>query len=286
MAIGSEQDYLYIPMTPSTAQFIADQLDCSLPTKKLVDHIYNSAEIKLDPQPIPPSDQMTTVPVFNQHTDLVKQQIAQRGFDRTANNIIGGHKKDIIISNKIYSPDRNYERVVIYGWHLGVNNPIQPVYNGHSAMYADYSHGVRYISQIAYVNEDSMMVADILTDVNLSALMSSEGTISVPFYPESTFLSSLKHQPIHNPGGFHLSQNYPNPFNPTTRINYQLAKKAIVDLSIYNILGEKVVTLVSREQPAGNYQVEWDAGLYAGGVYIYALRTDDAGQQRKMILLR
>ncbi len=184
MAIGSDQDYLYIPMTPATAQYLADRLDCLLPTKKMVDLIYNKAEIKLAPQPIPPSDKMTTVAVFNQHTDSIKQQISRLGFDRSADHIIAGHKKDIIISNKIYSPDRNYDRVVIYGWHLSENHPIQPVYNGHTAKYADYSHGVRLISSMAIVNGDSVQIADILKDANLSILLSDEGVIRKPYYPQ------------------------------------------------------------------------------------------------------
>ena len=183
MAIGSEQNYLYIPMTPSTAQYLANRLDCSLPTKKIVDTIYNQAEIKLYPQPIPPSDIMTTIPVFKQHTDSIKQQISQIGLNRSADNIIAGNKKDIIISNKIYSLDRNFNRVVIYGWHLSENNPIQPVYNGHNAEYADYSHGVRLISKTVYINGDSNQIEDILKDPNLSSLLSNEGVISKPYYP-------------------------------------------------------------------------------------------------------
>ena len=182
MAIGSEQDYLYIPMTPAVAQYLANQMDCLLPTKKIVDIIYAEAGIKMDPQPIPPSDKMTSVPVFSQHTELIKQQISQIGYDRSADSIIAGHKKDIIISNKIYSRDRNYDRVVIYGWHLSVNNPIQPVYNGHVALYADYSHGVRLISNIAFINGEIYQVKDILVDSSLSVLLSSEGIISKPYY--------------------------------------------------------------------------------------------------------
>lgn len=185
MAIGSEQNYLYIPMTPSTAQYLADRLNCSLPTKKIVDIIYNQAEIKLSPQPIPPSDIMTTVPVFKQHTDSIKQQISQIGFDRSSDNIIAGHKKDIIISNKIYSPDKDFDRVVIYGWHLSENNPIQPVYNGHNAEYVDYSHGVRLISKTAYINGESIQIDDFLKDSELSPLLSDEGVISKPYYPVS-----------------------------------------------------------------------------------------------------
>ena len=185
MAIGSDQDYLYIPLTPSTAQYLADELNCSLPTKKIVDMIYTNSEITLSPQPIPPSDKMTTIQVFEQHTDSIKQQFSILGFDRSANGIVAGHKKDIIISNIIYDSDGTNDRVVIYGWHKSENNPIQPVYNGHTAMYADYSHGVRLISRLAFINGDSIHLDDILRDPNLSTLLSSEGVISKPFYPES-----------------------------------------------------------------------------------------------------
>jgi hypothetical protein len=110
--------------------------------------------------------------------------------------------------------------------------------------------------------------------------------ISKPYYPESSFLTSLKSGRAHIETGFHLAQNYPNPFNPSTRIHYQLAEKTTVDLSIYNILGEKVATLVSGEQPAGNHQAQWHATAHAGGIYIYTLHSGSFSQQRKMVLLR
>lgn len=286
MAIGSDQDYFYIPMTPSTAQYLADSLNCTLPTKKMVDVIYNRAEFKLSPQPIPPSDTMTTVPVFWQHTDSIKQQFAQLGFDRAADNIVGGTKKDIIISNKIYSPDITYERVVIYGWHISVNNPIQPVYNGHIAMYADYSHGVRLISNIAFLNGDSVQVKDIVMNASLWPLLSDEGVISQPWYPPSGFLTSLENRSENVPVDFQLYQNYPNPFNPKTTIEYKLSKNTAVNLSIYNVTGQKVVTLIAEEQPAGHYAVEWDAQAYSSGMYILTLKAGFFEQSRKMILLR
>jgi len=192
MAIGSDADYLYIPMTPSTAQYLADNMDCSLPTKKIVDVIYNHAEVQLEPQPIPPSDVMTTVPIFKQHTDSIVQQMRQRRLDRSADNIIAGHKKDIILSNKIYSADRTYDRVVIYGWHLGKNNPIQPVHNAHNAWYADYSHGVRLIARLAFINGASILVDAILKDRDLSIVLSDEGVISKPNYPESDVFTTME----------------------------------------------------------------------------------------------
>jgi flagellar hook assembly protein FlgD len=54
-------------------------------------------------------------------------------------------------------------------------------------------------------------------------------------------------------------QNYPNPFNPKTAIGYQLSAVSTVELSIYNLLGQKVATLVSGKQAAGQHQIEWDA---------------------------
>jgi Secretion system C-terminal sorting domain len=286
MAIGSDQDYLYIPMTPSTAQYLAGTLNCTLPTKTMVDKIYNNAGVKLSPQPIPPSDKMTTIPVFKQHTDSIKLQISHLGFSRSADSIIAGHKKDIIISNKIYSADRNYERVVIYGWHLSKNNPIQPVYNGHSALYADYSHGVRLISNTAFLNGDSVQINDILKDPDLSILLSNEGVIAKPFYPVSKLFTSIKSQSIKQPNNIRLNQNYPNPFNPSTTIQYQLSSISHVDLSIFSMAGKKVVTLVSARQAAGNYKIEWNTFSLSSGIYIYTLKAGLYEKSRKMILLQ
>ncbi len=298
MAIGSDTDYLYIPMTPSTAQYLADNMNCLLPTKKIVDVIYAQAETKLKPQPIPPSDKMTTIPVFKQHTDSIKQQI---GLNRSSNNIIAGHKKDIIISNKIYSSDRNYERVVIYGWHLSVNNPIQPVYNGHIAEYADYSHGVRLISKTAVVNGDSVQVEDILKDSNLSKLLSSEGVITKPYYPQSKIFTSMINQIKKNPIDFKLRQNYPNPFNPSTIIKYAIPtypsissregkersdRGVLVTLKVYDVLGKEVTTLVNEKKPSGNYEVTFDGSKLTSGVYFYKLQSDKFVKTKKLILLK
>jgi len=86
---------------------------------------------------------------------------------------------------------------------------------------------------------------------------------------------------------FKLEQNYPNPFNPVTMINYQLPVTSVVDLSIYNILGQKVVTLVNKRQKPGYHQVEWDASGFASGVYYYKLHASSGFfQARKCILLR
>jgi len=183
LAIGSDLDYLYIPMTPATAQFLADTLECSLPTKKLVDIIYGRAENKLRPQPIPPSDSMTTVPVFQQHTDSIRHQYLKMGLERSADKIIAGHKKDIILSKKIYDPALSSGCVVIYGWHSSEDQPIQPVYNGHVDGYADYSHGVRLISKKALLNGKLVNVEEVLKDPVMSYLLNKKGLMETPYYP-------------------------------------------------------------------------------------------------------
>jgi hypothetical protein len=89
------------------------------------------------------------------------------------------------------------------------------------------------------------------------------------------------------PLAFALLQNYPNPFNPITAIGYHLSAVGDVDLSVYNILGQKVATLVSGKQKAGDYRVEWHASGFASGVYYYRLKTDTGFvQTKKLILLK
>jgi hypothetical protein len=88
------------------------------------------------------------------------------------------------------------------------------------------------------------------------------------------------------PRGFHVYQNYPNPFNPITVISWQLAVGSDVELSIYSLLGQKVVTLVNQKQAAGMYQVEWDGSDLASGVYYYQLEAGEFRDVKKMVLLR
>jgi len=92
------------------------------------------------------------------------------------------------------------------------------------------------------------------------------------------------------PNIFALNQNYPNPFNPSTTIEYQLPASSRVDLSIYNALGQKVATMVSKKQPAGTYKVKWDGAGFVSGVYFYRLSAQGTDQNfiqtKKLMLLK
>jgi hypothetical protein len=85
---------------------------------------------------------------------------------------------------------------------------------------------------------------------------------------------------------FSLSQNYPNPFNPITNIEYRIANSEFVNLKVYNVLGQKVATLVNRKQQAGSYIVEWDASGIASGVYYYRLVAGEFVDTKKLVLLK
>ena len=97
---------------------------------------------------------------------------------------------------------------------------------------------------------------------------------------------------IKNPTlNFLLKQNFPNPFNPTTTIEYQVKNRAFVSLKVYDILGNEIITLVSEEQPAGNYKVTFDIGIiksynFTSGVYIYQIQAGSFVETKKMVLLK
>jgi hypothetical protein len=97
-------------------------------------------------------------------------------------------------------------------------------------------------------------------------------------------VTSVKEPQI--PQKFALYQNYPNPFNPTTTISYDLPERARVKLSVYNILGQEVATLVNAEQEPGRYNVKFDASDLPSGVYFYRLEAGKFIEQKKTILIK
>jgi hypothetical protein len=177
LAIGSDDDYLLTPMSPGTAQRIADRLNCTLPTSKMVDAIYLAAKVKLAPSPIPPSEAMTSVRVFAAHNATVRAQRLENDYSPGA--LVAGHKKDLVLTPKLAAAGG---KVAIYGWHQTTGQPIQPVYVGHSANWVDYSQCARLVQQTMVVNGESSTVAATLSNASLCGLLSDEGVIGSPRY--------------------------------------------------------------------------------------------------------
>ena len=88
------------------------------------------------------------------------------------------------------------------------------------------------------------------------------------------------------PNNFNLYQNYPNPFNANTKIKYYIPENSLVSLKLYNIIGEEVATLMDSQQNAGEYEILFDAGLLAGGIFIYKLEAGKFVDMKKFILLK
>ncbi len=98
----------------------------------------------------------------------------------------------------------------------------------------------------------------------------------------TTVNSELEEQPIN----VRLEQNYPNPFNPSTEIGFSLNKSGFVNLTVYDITGKKITTLVNELKPEGRHQVRFDASLLSSGIYFYRLKSDSFDQIRKMLLMK
>ncbi|HET6407339.1 MAG TPA: hypothetical protein VFG14_05615, partial [Chthoniobacteraceae bacterium] len=179
LAVGSDNDYLLTPLSPISAQQLADELGCLLPTPRIVDQIYSAAALKMDPLPIPPSPAMTTMPIFAEHNTKVRSLRAGDLTEHPAGALVAGHKKDIVITPDLFeTPDK----VAIYGWHRRDGRPIQPLYTGHGQSWVDYSHGIRLVSQGMLVDGAARRTAEILADPDLSAMLSDDGPIAHPHY--------------------------------------------------------------------------------------------------------
>jgi hypothetical protein len=178
LAIGSEQDFARIPLTPMTAQLVADSLHCFLPTSKMFDEIYKAASVKLEPVPM--------YALRDSAVTMYQHNLIIEGQRRLRKGLIAGIKKDVVITGRI-PRDPKPDRVAIYGWHRTDGKPIQPLYTGHVNWYVDYSHGIRLVYRTIYVDKMPMDYVDVLKDKTLKALLCDEDDCD--FYRYDTAIS-------------------------------------------------------------------------------------------------
>jgi hypothetical protein len=183
LTIGTDADFIRMPMSPIAGQKIADQFQCLLPTSKMVDDIYAQAVVQLYPQPMSNGTypnwekRMRTNEFYREQHRLVESQRAKTSHQ--LGQLLAGHRKDVLVSNFLNTYRAN---VVIYGWHDKRNRgrPIQGYGFGHENTYEDYSHGIRLIHQTMEVDGQKMATVDVLKDPVLHRLISREGPVKDP----------------------------------------------------------------------------------------------------------
>jgi hypothetical protein len=175
LAVGSDEDFVRIPMTPHTAQRIADAFGCTLPTRKMVDAIDAAAEVRLAPRPL--TEDRESVAAFL----LSNEKIEQQRTGKPLGALTIGAKKDVVISPRLFERPG---RVAIYGWRQLDGKPIQPLTTIHVNSYVDYSHGVRLIHDILYMSgRPGPRLSELLGDEKHCAIVSDEGPMNPPRYP-------------------------------------------------------------------------------------------------------
>ena len=172
LAIGSDQDYLRIPMNLYTASTVARKLGFILPTRKIVDAIYAQAAFPLSPEPMTAGPEMRSTEYYRVHNEKVEAQ--SRALGVTPGALVSGDKKDVVMTNRL---DHKPGQIAIYGWHRLNGLPIQPLSTVHGACYADYSHGIRLISETVLVDGQARSAYDVLQDPALAGVLSDEGPI-------------------------------------------------------------------------------------------------------------
>jgi len=173
--------------------------------------------------------------------------------------------------SKIYFTDDNDANV---GWVVGQLGTILYTEDGGVNWYAQESGTANHLDGVFF------------TDASTGWAVGINGTILHITTGGITPVEEDISQSISTPTDFHLAQNYPNPFNPSTTIEFSLPHTCHVTLTVYNIRGQKVATLVSERLLAGRHRAIWQASVCASGVYLCRLQADDFVETKKMLFLK
>lgn len=188
LAIGSDKDFIRMPMGPLTAQLIADSLNCTLPSEFLVDIIAKASEGSIEPFPFRPKGDRNTYPIaFEDSNNAINALFKAKGYK--FGQLISGLKKDVILTSKVTDSLRP-NHVTIYGWHYSNGKHIQPSNNVHINTYVDYSHGIRLIYKIIKINGREYDLTKVYSSKEMFRYVSNEKEPMT----RSTYAGDMWHQ--------------------------------------------------------------------------------------------
>lgn len=169
LCLGTDSDFVRISLNGFTAKKVVDAFGCLLPTKKMSDQIWQTADLRLMPVGMGASFNMSSSLTLGQHNGIIEKQRAERNF-----NIISGHKKDIVLAKSLVN---NPSRLAIYGWFKPDGTPVQDLNTtSHAAWYQDYSSGIRLVSRQGILNGENIDLYDLLANPLTAYLISHESS--------------------------------------------------------------------------------------------------------------
>jgi hypothetical protein len=192
LCVGSDEDYVRVPLNPVTATKVAMAFNGFLPTRRIVNAIFRSATRKLVSQTMPYGEQMRSTQWLLEHNAKIQKQL-----EGPPGELVAGHKKDVVLCRALWL-DKNgrpwgadhHPCVAIYGWAQTIVNGVWTVWQGlnsssHDNEYEDYSHGIRVLADAVYINNELYSFGELLVDSAYASFLSDEGTLPAARYPNT-----------------------------------------------------------------------------------------------------
>lgn len=170
LAIGSDDDFVRIPMTVRNARKIARETGTLLPTPHLVDEIQRTAAVRVVASHMTPGDEMASVSYYLAHNQTIEER--RKAQHHVLGTLLSGPKKDLVVTIRMLETSH---RTPIYGWFNEDGSPIQALSLVHDDRYVDYAHGIRLVDSEMEVDGVRRELLDVLASRNEAALVSDEG---------------------------------------------------------------------------------------------------------------
>lgn len=178
LCVGSDDDFVHVPLNPMTFQRVCDAFGAVIPTRKMVDATWKAATAKLQPMPMGPPQYQYDNTMQDTSRFAVHSRWCQDSFKKGGHKLgelTAGHKKDVVVCRSVQDPAE--KKVAIYGWHKLDGRPIQGPQiqdSAHEITYRDYSHGERLVAAYAVQDGATVLVASVLKDPLRAGCLSDE----------------------------------------------------------------------------------------------------------------